>query len=267
MSSKQYRRIEDYPVPAIKERFNHMYTSYDGEDYGEAVNYAGSMIESTCKYCYFQIKKEEIEGNSSFLKSNVLLKKTIDLFKNEISTNQVPMIIEDDLFIMFKNTVSKIGKIRNETSVSHGSRVRVKGISKDETKFIMMISENICTFLMDLLHTKTHSQKKGAIGSILDTRGLTQYANDYVDGDTRYTTTGGIIYSLNKTLSVPGIDIKIEEEFIWDHIKDFIEDDSICVGETGKNEYKYFSENKDLNYIINISHVENKVEIYISREM
>lgn len=266
MSSKKYRRIEDYPVPAIRERFNQMYTSYDDEDYGEAVNYARSMIESTCKYCYFQMKNEEIEGNSIYLNLDKLIKKTINLFKIEISANQVPEIIEY-LFEMIEKTVNHIGKTRNTTSVSHGSRIRVQKINKDETKFIMMISENICTFLMDLLHTKTHSQKKGAIGSILDTSGLTPYGTDYEDGDTRYTTTGGIIYSVNKTLSIPGIDIKIDEEFIWGHIKDFIEDDSICVGETGKNEYKYFSENKDLNYFINISHGENKVEIYISREM
>lgn len=269
MSSKQYRRLEDYPVKCIKERFEKMYTSYDDNDYGEAVNYARAMIESTCKYCYFQIEKEEIEGESTFLNLNRLINKTIELFKNEISTNQVPMIIED-LFKMIEKTVSKIGNTRNETSVSHGSRVRVKEISKDETKFIMLISENICTFFMDLLHTKTHSQKKGAIGSILQTDGLKQYGNQYEDEirNIRYVTTGeGIIYSLEKTLIGGDLNIELDKSLIWEHIKEFMEDDSKWMRQTSENEYEYYSDNKDLFYYITITKRDVCIEINISREL
>ncbi|TFI66657.1 hypothetical protein CKN82_11225 [Carnobacterium divergens] len=266
MKSKQYRRIEDYNIPVLKKRFNKMYQSYFDKDYGEAINYARSLIETTCKLCYNEIKGEEIEGDREFLNLNQMLNKTIELLKKEITSEEVTKILEYQLDMIVKSC-NQVGKIRNRTSVSHGSIHESEDIQADETKFIMLISENMCTFLVDLLHTKTHSQKKGAIGSILDTEDLTEYGNEYVDEEkkVRYTTIGEIINSI--TLTFDNIDIDVDQEFISDHVRDYVEDDAEIVGIKDISNYKMRSDKKDINYSVRYTDFTEYVHVYINKEI
>lgn len=52
--------ITSYQVVAVDERYKAMNDSYNDEDYGEAINYARSMIESVCKYVFKILRAKKL---------------------------------------------------------------------------------------------------------------------------------------------------------------------------------------------------------------
>ncbi|MCH3990663.1 MAG: abortive infection family protein [Lactobacillus sp.] len=152
---------EFYPmVTSLEQKRNKMNQRFQQEDYGEAINYARSLIESTCKYVYHeltgtevaQVKGRKIEPTGEYYISlNGLISATIEKLSSLINYKKSIKEISDDLI----DIVRRIGDIRNKSSVSHGSRTRNIEPQKEETLFVISLAEDVCIFLVKLLHART----------------------------------------------------------------------------------------------------------------
>ncbi|QJU52049.1 hypothetical protein CK401_03029 [Lactiplantibacillus paraplantarum] len=65
--------VDSFGIASIDERYSEMNDSYNEERYGESVNYARSMIESTCKWVYKALNDEDIDKDR-YLSLNKLIK-------------------------------------------------------------------------------------------------------------------------------------------------------------------------------------------------
>lgn len=254
--------ITSYQVVAVDERYKAMNDSYNDEDYGEAINYARSMIESVCKYVFKILKGKEI--TEGYISLNNLIKKSLGALNTELSQEDSIEDISDELI----KIVNKIGNLRNQTSVSHGSSVRTESITAIETRFVIFAAENITVTLLDLLFNKTHSLKYMAVGSVIDKAGLklmyesessVMYKNDV--GDLFSVFPGSdVIYQV--TLTLPdNTSFTSDKEFYLDHIRAYMEGDAEEVIKKGEEAFDFYSKKKDFKYEVQIE----KNIIYITK--
>lgn len=242
--------ITSYQVVAIDERYKAMNDSYNDADYGEAINYARSMIESACKYVFKILKNKEITedyGYDGYISLYNLIKETLKTLNSELSQEDSIKDISKELIAI----VNKIGNLRNQTSVSHGSSVRTKPITAIETRFIIFAAENITVTLLNLLFNKTHSLKHMAVGSVIDKTGLelmfesessAMYKNDTGNSFSIFPGSD-VIYQV--TLTLPDkTSFTNDKEFYLDHIRGYMEDDAEEVIKKGEEVFDFYSKKK-----------------------
>jgi hypothetical protein len=244
--------ITSYQVVAIDERYKAMNDSYNDADYGEAINYARSMIESACKYVFKILNDREI--TEGYISLRDLIKKTLRTLNSELSQEDSVTDISDELI----KIVNKIGDLRNQTSVSHGSSVRTKSITAIEARFVIFAAENITVTLLDLLFNKTHSLKYMAVGSVIDKSGLKLYEGDSSDlykrenGDSFSVFPGNdIIYQVDITLP-ESTSFSNDKELYLDHIRSYMEDDAEEVIKKGEQMFEFYSKKKDFKYDVQV---------------
>ena len=266
------REFDSYQVKSLQDKHKLMSEKYEIGEYGESVNYARTLIESTCKYVYHELTGNEIEldhgrlthAGDYFLNLNDQITICIDKLVTLVEYPAQLKSMDDNIV----NLVNTIGHIRNGSAVSHGSRTRNTPPEKAETRFIISIAEDVCMLFMDLLRERTILEKENAIGSIINTEGLTKYDEDYQKVDelltVRYSTHGGIIFQVDLTFNKQYITQAIDSEFINGHVKDYLPDDVGSMDKIGTNEYKYHSDRQDKYYTVEIVDTDNNLMIYIS---
>jgi len=260
--------IDSFEVAAIDERFSEMNDSYNEERYGDSVNYARSMIESTCKWIYKSLNDEEIDKDR-YLGLNSLIKGTLSSLSSELSVNEQFQTV----FSKLTDLVTEIGKLRNLTSVSHGSAVRAQPITPVEARFVIFAAEDITMTLLDLFFNKTHSLKKNAVHSVIDPTNMEKVREDdsFITYDQRddspfETSTEFMVFKNNNVIyqvivTLPKwVNASSDQEFMSEHMRDYMEDDSIEKGKKGISGYTYYSGKKDFLYEVQF---ENNV-IYIT---
>lgn len=274
------RQFTEYQQGSLQIRHTAMNDAYMNHEYNESVNLARTLIESTCKYVYHELTGKEIEvaeGTKTHVGYNISLYKMIEKC---LEQTKGLMTYKEDLDNISDNLceiVSKIGEIRNSSSLSHGSRHRDIPIQKHEARFIISISEDICMLLMDLLFERTIVHKHNAIGSIIDKQGLKQYGDAYqTEGDpifdVRFETFGDIIYTISLTFkkcldfNINGdlLDINIEGDSIDDYIKDYLPDDVGSAKTIGPLKYNYYSDSQDKNYEVVCQKLKDKLLVTIT---
>ena len=258
--------ITSYEVVAINERYKAMNDSYNDADYGEAINYARSMIESACKYVFKVLNGKEITedyGYNGYISLKKLIKETLKALNSELSQEDSIQNISNELI----EIVIKIGNLRNQTSVSHGSSVRTKPITAIETRFVIFAAENITVTLLDLLFNKTHSLKYMAVGSVIDKSGLELFEGDDFNlykrenGDSFSVFPGNdIIYQVDITLP-EWTSFSKDKEFYLEHIRSYMEDDAEEIIKKGEQTFEFYSKKKDFKYDVQI----NKNRILITK--
>ncbi len=262
--------VDSYNVECVTERYQKMNDSYNEGDFGETVNYARSMVESTCKYTYRQLKGTHMDKDFGIKPLPSIVEKCLEVLYKEISLPES----YNDLASKMIDTMKELGKIRNKTSVSHGSDVRTEDISAPEAKYAAFMAEGFTVFILELLFNKTHSMKNNAIGSVINTDNLQKISEDksYIEYKNNQFKITYMVTQKNNTIfqveiQLPAyIQFDESEEFFSDHIKGFVEDDVQIVNmkQTGINQYQYYSPKKDFYYEVSINKVTNV--LYISRD-
>ncbi|QBX93869.1 hypothetical protein DVH03_05665 [Lactiplantibacillus plantarum] len=252
--------VDSFSVAAINERYSEMNDSYNEQKYGESVNYARSMVESTCKWIFKTMKGYEID-NDGYHPLPELAEITLRTLESELSS-------QEHITKIFKKlicTIVEIGKLRNSTSVSHGSSVRTESVTSVEARFVIFAAEDITLTLLDLLFNKTHSLKRNAVHSVIDSKGMTKlWENDifvvYKLDENVSLGTGtefkvfkncNVIYQAKVTLP-KGVDASSDQEFMSEHMRDYMEDDAIEKGKRGISWYMYYSAKKDFMYEVQV---------------
>lgn len=251
------REFTAYQVTSLTSKHSEMNSAYESGDFGKSINYARTLIESTCKYVYHELKGkelEEIEGRLDsrtgeyFANLNTLITKSLNELKALVQYPEQLDYISEQI----ENIVNKIGNIRNGSALSHGSRIRNAIPRKAETRFIISIAEDVCMLLMDLLQERTILEKKNALGSIIDSEGMHKYGHAYQTEDEfmsiRYETSGQIIFSVLLTFKKPFFNLESGNESINEHVRDFLPDDVFEAESNGKNQFKYYSNRQDRYY-------------------
>lgn len=266
------REFSSYQVTSLQQKHSLMNSNYECGKYGEAVNYARTLIESTCSYVYHELTGHELEETEGHLtKAGDYYISLHDMIKACLNKFDALMSYPEKVQKMSKyliNLVDTIGNIRNHSAASHGGRRAAVSTRKSETRFIISIAEDVCMMLMDLLHERTVLEKDNAIGSVINTDGLKQYGDDFQSEDDfltkRFLTSGGIIYQVDLTFNKKFITQKIDSEFINNHILDYMPDDIGAAKLLGNRKYQYHSDRQDRNYTVSWADTDHELLVYVS---
>lgn len=87
---------------SISQKRSLMNEKFQNKQYGEAVNYARSMLEATLKYVYHEITNEEAEISKG-RRGYISLKKLSD----SLIDNLAPLISHRDILVDIKDNVIK----------------------------------------------------------------------------------------------------------------------------------------------------------------
>lgn len=266
------REFDSFQVVALNKKHEAMNTAYMNSEYGEAINYARTLIESTCKYVYHELTDEELEieeghyisaTGTYFANLNVIIKSCL----KKLST-----IIEypEEIAEMSKEITELVnitGSVRNSSSLSHGNRHGNLEPQRTETRFFISIAEDICMLLLDLLHERTTIEKPNAIGSIINPEGLTKYDDAYQKSNTfltvRYLTVGQVVQQVDLTFK-NGINMRTDGEFVNGHIKDYLPDDAGKLKQLTSNSYQYYSDRQDKHYEVLYEETTDSLLVYIT---
>jgi len=252
--------VDSFGIASIDERYSEMNDSYNEERYGESVNYARSMIESTCKWVYKALNDEDIDKDR-YLGLNKLIKGTLSSLSSELAASERFPTVFDKV----TDIVTEIGNLRNLTSVSHGSAVRSQTITPVEARFVIFAAEDITLTLLDLLFNKTHSLKENAVHSVIDPKGMTKLRED--DSFVTYKLDGNVSLGTRTEFTVfkncnvinqvivtlpKWVDANSDQEFMSEHMRDYMENDAIETGKKGISGYMYYSAKKDFMYEVQV---------------
>lgn len=267
------RQFDEYQVEGLQRRHNAMNESFMNGEYGESVNYARALIESTCKYVYHELTGKELEKDQGRkIASGEYVIGLRPMINECLKLLQSLMTYPEDMNDISSNIgdiVTIIGNVRNSSALSHGSRHRNTSVQKPEARYIISISEDVCMLLMDLLYERTAPRKENCIGSIINTEGLHKYGDAYQQEgnpimNARFETYGQIIHDITLSFKTP-INEKVDSEFIDDHVHDYLPDDVGEMREIGLKKYQYYSDRQDKKYQVELQDLgENGVIIYIS---
>jgi len=265
------REFSSYQVTSLQQKHSLMNSKYERGEYGEAVNYARTLIESTCSYVYHELTGHELEEAEGRRTKNGYYIGLHDMIKSCLNKLTALMEYPEKVQKMSTDLISLvdiIGNIRNHSATSHGGRHAAVSTRKSETRFIISIAEDICMMLMDLLHERTVLEKDNAIGSVINTDGLKKYGdafqseNDFLTE--RFLTSGGIIYQVDLTFNKKFIVQNIDSEFINDHILDYLPDDIDVAKLLGNQKYQYHSDRQDRDYTVSWIDTDRELLVYVS---
>lgn len=267
------RQFDEYQVEGLQRHYNVMNESFMNDKYGEAVNYARALIESTCKYVYHELTGKELEEDKGRkVKTGEYMIGLSSMINQCLKTLQSLMTHSEDMNDISSNIgniVTIIGNVRNSSALSHGSRHRNIPVQKAEARYIISISEDVCMLMMDLLYERTFPREENCIGSIINPEGLHKYDNAYQEEgnpvmNARFETYGQIIHDITLSFKPP-INEKVDSEFIDEHVHDYLPDDVGEMREIGLKKYQYYSDRQDKKYQVELEDLEeNGVTIYIS---
>ncbi|WCG34928.1 abortive infection family protein [Companilactobacillus farciminis] len=266
-----FTEISSFGIPVVSAAYYKMNDCFNKNEYEQCINYARTMIESTCKYIFQIIEGysiEQVHGkghNKDYISLNDISKYTLESLNHELSDASNIGYISKDL----QDLINKIGDIRNCTSISHGSGKKRNSITPAESKFVIFMSESMVIFLLELLFNKTHSLKENAVGSVVTPKDFKRYnvGDDYIryvenrgDVEISYETFADTAVIYMVTIQIPGSDSS-DVELFTDHTRDYMEDDAELLKEKGPQSYVYRSDNKDFEYEVEY----NGDTIYITK--
>lgn len=253
-----FTEISSFGVPVVSEAYYKMNDCFNKNEYEQCVNYARTMIESTCKYIFQVIEGSSIERihgkgpSKNYVSLNDISKYTLKSLNHKLlDASNIEYISES-----MQNLINGIGNVRNGTSTSHGSNKIRRSITPAESKFVIFTSESMVIFLLELLFNKTHSLKENAVGSVITPKDFKRYdvGDDYIryvenrgNVEISYETFAdtGVIYMV--TVQIPGSDSS-DVELFTDHTRDYMENDAEVLRKKGPQSYVYRSDNKDFEY-------------------
>lgn len=250
---------------------------FQSSQYSEAINYARSMLESTCKYVYHEVTGEEAEiaeGRNDYISLKHLSDVTIDALSPLVSHAELLRSIKDNVIKVIVN----IGKIRNNGSASHGSRIRNVEPQREETLYVMGIAENTCNFLLKLLYARTHIEESNVVGGMFNESELGKTGKKFAsnNGDFNYKIEGqtidvlywvqdGLVKLVNLTFKKEFYTLATDSESINEYIDDFLPEDVRGQKKpNGEKSFTVYSERHDRNFDIDLIDDEEGVSATIS---
>lgn len=267
---------------SISQKRSLMNEKFQNKQYGEAVNYARSMLEATLKYVYHEITNKEAEISEGH-RGYISLKKLSDSLIDELA----PLVSHRDILVNIKDNVIKIicriGEVRNKGAASHGSRTRNIEPQREETLYLLGLAEDTSNFLLKLLYTRTHIEEPNIVGGILDIDKLTNTNSENIDdekincqdGDFHYQekhemfnvdywVQNEIIIQVQISLNKKYYDLKDTGESIDEMIDSFLPEDVRGQKKrNGERSYSAYSCRHDKNYDIKLEDFDNTIEICI----
>ncbi|WP_087741248.1 abortive infection family protein [Levilactobacillus zymae] len=255
-----YPEIEQFDVISVTEHFTSMNVAFNNADYSKTINFAKSMLESTVRWVYLQVKGEDMKDGGS------LYSKTKDVIKL-LKPHLIGQEFVEEILDKQMDIIGDVGRVRNYTAESHGHADRVSHFEKAQAQYIMYTATANCNFLLELYYYNTHSAKENAVGSPITVQdNFKKLDNLYRDDD------AGITYCLEETTKIirqviielkVAIDPDIDGEFFREHIDPFMEDDAQQEKHSIQT-YTFYSKKRDLHYTVDLTG-EGKL-IYITKE-
>ena len=149
---------ENFQLPslnnAIDEELYKLDKNWTSEDYDATLNLAKSIVESTCKFIYYQKNSgANSTGNLDELLKNMMKCLDIDIGKN-------------NFFSKLKSLMTKIGDARNHTSVAHGHRKQNRSIQKEEARFYSSVCIDFSTYFLKKFSKSKSSRNR--IGELIE---------------------------------------------------------------------------------------------------
>lgn len=292
-----YKVIEDYIMTddfrrtdelmdvnySISQKRLLMNEKFQSKRYGEAINYARSMLEATLKYVYHELTSEEAEireGHNGY----VSLKRLSDSLVDTLA----PLISHKEILVNIKDNVTKIicgiGNVRNAGAASHGARIRNIEPQREETLYLLGLAEDTSNFFLKLLYTRTHVEEPNVVGGLfsideLPSINLNNVQTRKIDGQdgnfnyqincplfsVDYWVQNKIVIQVQISLKKPHYDLKNMGESIDEIIDEYLPNE--VRGQkrrNGENSYSVYSSRHDKNYDIKLENLDNTVEIYIN---
>ncbi|PWG00503.1 abortive infection family protein [Levilactobacillus bambusae] len=261
--------LKQYDVITVNESFDDVVAALSDGRYDSAINYSKSMLEACSRWIYKQKIGRDLPKNME-LKQKVM---------GAIDTLEVQSA-DDKLFKqMIQDMSLKIGKIRNNTSESHGQASRKVRHSEVQAEFIATTSTAICNMLLELFFS-TKGTKDNIIGSHIKMKNGFELArdNDYIVNDRK--SNDAVTYNLEKDTRIiqqicittkviltPGLDV----ETLHNIVQPYLPNDVRLAPELNKDsvyKYYYYSEQCDLYVSIIIESLKPKdgTQIYITME-
>lgn len=162
---------ENFQLPslnnAIDEELYKLDKNWTSEDYDATLNLAKSIVESTCKFIYYQKNSgANSTGNLDELLKNMMKCLDIDIGKN-------------NFFSKLKSLMTKIGDARNHTSVAHGHRKQNRSIQKEEARFYSSVCIDFSTYFLKKFSKSKSSRNR--IGELIEPENL-EYVNLNIKG-------------------------------------------------------------------------------------
>ncbi|HJG16160.1 MAG TPA: abortive infection family protein [Ligilactobacillus salivarius] len=162
---------ENFQLPslnnAIDEELHKLDKSWTSEDYDATLNLAKSIVESTCKFVYYQKNSGvDLTGNLDKLLKNMMKSLNIDIGNN-------------NFFLKLKSIIIKIGEARNHTILAHGHRKQNRLIQKEEARFYSAACIDFSTYFLKVF-SKTKSNRY-RIGELIEPEGR-EYINLSIQG-------------------------------------------------------------------------------------
>ncbi|MGP4117683.1 abortive infection family protein, partial [Levilactobacillus zymae] len=149
-----YPEIEQFDVISVTEHFTSMNVAFNNADYSKTINFAKSMLESTVRWVYLQVKGEDMKDGGS------LYSKTKDVIKL-LKPHLIGQEFVEEILDKQMDIIGDVGRVRNYTAESHGHADRVSHFEKAQAQYIMYTATANCNFLLELANYKFNPNKPG----------------------------------------------------------------------------------------------------------
>lgn len=258
-------RADAFLSGSIQEKSHDMLIAYNQERYGDAISMAKTILESTCAYVFHAATGKELavefgrKGHSDF---------TINMYDGAIHTlelfeNQLPNFEKSRQIIRdAASLIASISDLRNDSSSNHGGRIRSNPPSEVEALLVMEISEDLTTTMLELLHRYKYPDKENVVGSFITPEpSMKPYSSNAKSRPNRYVIDDdvwnisfelidGIIESITINFKKFELQTAIDSEFIWNHVSDYLPNDTEYERQISENEFQYYSNVHDKFYSI-----------------
>lgn len=143
--------------PSVNDQLDHLFgeiqESHGEEKYEEMVNYSRSLVESTCKFIYFYMNRENLKESNL----NTIVKKTLKVLKLNVTS---------PFYEKLRNIINEVGIIRDRNNISHGIRRKQENLGENEAWLYTVLCVDFCKYLLGVFYSQ--NVNKNIIGGLID---------------------------------------------------------------------------------------------------
>ena len=271
-SFRQERKFTAFQVTSLQKCYAAMDQAYAQQQFGEALSYARSLIESTCKYIYHDLTGKELEIEHGYLTKNgdyeIGLHRMIAVCLDQLAAIVPPASKMECFNAQLVKLVASIGQLRNDSLICHGSRKRTKLLQPAQICFVLQLTEDICLLLLNVLYDNKQRQSGNVLGSLIDSRGLVKQKTTYLQQTeplvkVQYETTNKIIYLIKISFS-QSVSQQLDEDLLESWAKKFLPSDAVVKAKKGPDEIEFYSDSQDRVYTGRLLHFGQQLQLDLS---
>lgn len=271
-SFRQERKLTAFQVTSLQKCYAAMDQAYAQQQFGEALSYARSLIEITCKYIYHDLTGKELEIEHGYLTKDgdyeIGLHRMIAVCLDQLAAIVPPASKMERFDAQLVKLVALIGQLRNDSLICHGSRKRTKPLQPAQTCFVLQLAEDICLLLLNVLYDNRRRQSGNLLGSLIDPSGLVKQGSTYLNQSeplikVQYETTAGIIYLIKVSFSQP-VSRQLETDLLENWTKRFLPADAVIKTKDKPDQVEFYSDSQDRVYTGKLLHQGKQVQLYLS---